>query len=549
MRQNQEMIRKVKRYVGKVTIENRGGKVSMTVHERPKVRAYAKFWTIRGDGGIKLLMRARSFYALAFTAAAATVYSAVNVLPDKLYHPITYVDGRYKDKADKDAVSLVSMFIKPHGWGAFYPGEKGAKNYRKVEFYKAFLEFNEKGDAFDPNQEKAILSKLDALKSDNRPIYVAAYIHGWHHNANDTLLNEIERPNSGANAIKFNSFVARYAEMTRRLYEIKGDKATPVVLGIYIGWRGEALNGPLSLLTIGNRAAAADRIAQSSAASSPHRVLNTVAAKMRETHTDSRMLIFGHSLGGRLLSRLFLPDIARGHDFPLGKGVLLAAIEPAIGADCYDTFFAPYRKGIADQVPGFISMTSADDSAVGKWYPLSRLVLPISPPACNNNSRARVRTIGNHMNYLTHRVTYTHFTDTEYKKTPKRNPFKADKKALLYPLIDDNKEWLVTEGMTFWRYPYYSIKDRSYDTVDAQYYTMRLSRRDAFSRASSVWNLQTDRNMIDTALDSKKRNGDHNGYVSTNLANFLVHMTYLQKVWTLPEPQVVVPPADTSAAE
>jgi pimeloyl-ACP methyl ester carboxylesterase len=96
------------------------------------------------------------------------------------------------------------------------------------------------------------------------------------------------------------------------------------VLGIYIGWRGDSLTTPgLKFSTIGNRADAADRLAANrdhDGMYSLYSSLKDIANALHGADPDGRMLVVGHSLGGRIVTRLFMNDIAMGEVRPLGNG-------------------------------------------------------------------------------------------------------------------------------------------------------------------------------------------------------------------------------------
>jgi hypothetical protein len=404
-----------------------------------------------------------------------------------------------------------------------------------VRFFKAYLEFDEEGRAFDPEQGRAITQKLEEMKATKHPVYVVTYIHGWHHNA---LITD----DTTTDFVKFDYFMARYTELTRRLYEVNGNYKAPIVLGIYVGWRGESMTlQPFNKLTIGSRAAAADRMARHRNHDSLHHALTLISNKMRETGEDSRMLVLGHSLGGRMVSRMFIPEIANGNTQPLGKGVLLAAVEPAISADCYDGIFKRGdRIGDSNLPPSFISVTSEKDDALSAWYERAGYAPPgVAPPACSY-SGAWAHTIGNHVPYVTHDLKYENFGEIERNKPKKgsRNPFQADGKTLIHPLAGEDPNWLFNEGTLFWRYPYYNGCDGKpndcYDTWDATFYTTTLTHKKAKPLAGAVWNIRTDSNVIDAREGSDAQNGLHNGYVSSGLTDFLVHVTYFAKKWTLP---------------
>jgi hypothetical protein len=194
---------------------------------------------------------------------------------DQPYHPVLKTrDGRYESAEGGEAVAGVTMYSNVRGRAVFRPDEIPSVA-RKVDFYKAYLEFDQDGRAFDPNQLRAILTKIAALKAQAHPVYVVTYVHGWHNNAQIT-------GDRTADSVKFDNLIARYAELSRRLYEINGVNLAPVTVGIYIGWRGESMRTPLlNALTIGNRARAADRIALYQGSDGLQSALRQVAVKMR----------------------------------------------------------------------------------------------------------------------------------------------------------------------------------------------------------------------------------------------------------------------------
>ena len=502
-----------------------------------------------------------SVCALVFLGSSAIVAHAAesgcvlfsDCIPDKQYHPIKReADGSYKNKKGEDYVALKTMFVGPYGWGVTDPQVKKPEksNRRLTNFHKAYLEVNESGSLFDSEQTKAVLQSIEQISAKNSPVYAVIYIHGWHHNANDDVdLNDPLSLNN--NTVKFNYFAARYAEQTRRLFELNKNDASPAILAIYVGWRGESMPGLLTKLTIGDRAQVADTIGNARGPKTLRQALIDIAEKVRSTGDDGRTLIVGHSLGGRMLSRMVLGDISVGNFQPFGKNVLFTAIQPAIGADCYDQIFSAKVKGSKNSPPSFIAFTSQDDRALSDIYPWATYS-PVAPPSCNDSSR-RHSTIGNYGAYITHEFSFNHAGEWEKPKPYPKEVLAADGSKLKFPLIESEKNWLYEAGETVWSYPYHDNKASEkhrwleYELRSADIYSLKIGRKDAFDLGGAVWNIGTDKNLIDVAEDSKHTEpGElgalHNAIASTGVADILSRIVYAQRVWIESAPIVPVSP-------
>jgi hypothetical protein len=443
------------------------------------------------------------------------------------------------------------MYVGAYGWGAFktsLPPDKIPATPHPVVFDKSYLEVDEKGQLFDPGQLQAFMDRIDELKKQKptRPIFVFTYAHGWHHNAS-TPPAHTEAEGLAYNAIKFDYFMARFVEHVRRLYELNGDDNAPAMLGVYVGWRAKSTTDPLSnMINVGNRAGVADTIAANQKPASLYRALKQISAKVGESGPSSRMIATGHSLGGRLMSRMFLPEIAKGDLHPLGRHALIAAIEPAISASCYHDIYADPAKpvGKPGRLPSFIAITSTDDFAVVEGFRLGHLVGALDPQVCPDTPAAQNSAIGAYAPYVTHFWEFTR--KGEYDGA-------APQKECDPPRLTRHPDWLLTLGKSEWQYPYYDPLRHcpnmggNYHT-DGWAYELNVTRMDAYNQAGAVWNVQTDRNLIDdaddTARDGFSNIGDrHNGFSSTGLADMLGRIAYAQIRWqdegsggTVPEP-------------
>ena len=115
------------------------------------------------------------------------------------------------------------------------------RNYRI-----SFVEFDERGDFWDRGQ---LRETARAIEHTRKPVLLVTYIHGWHHNAND-------RKPGGQNPGDVQTFRCLLSELA-----VSESTKDYQVHGVYLGWRGRLIEGPLDYLTFLDRKAAATRIA------------------------------------------------------------------------------------------------------------------------------------------------------------------------------------------------------------------------------------------------------------------------------------------------
>src|SRR5258708_6793788 len=93
----------------------------------------------------------------------------------------------------------------------------------------AFLEFDEMGELWDPEQLKVALQLIEKAKSESANPIVATFVHGWKNNAND---NRPGRQNG--NVVGFEGVL----EYLKR----HGKYRNFPIVGIYISSRGDLIN-------------------------------------------------------------------------------------------------------------------------------------------------------------------------------------------------------------------------------------------------------------------------------------------------------------------
>ena len=168
-----------------------------------------------------------------------------------------------------------------------------------------------------------------------------------------------------------------------------------------------------------------------------------------------------------------------------------------------------------------------------------------------SESPANDTTIGLHSEYITHWLDYETFHPLKPgERASARHPFNADGTNRI-PFIEDNKTWLYRESRTILQYPYFDVKDRHCDSHPQRHCYRRnsqlfavlgLSPRAAYSKATYVWNVATDKNLVDVSATAKhyapgSRGSLHNAIASTGVADVLVRLTYAKKSdWPILEP-------------
>ena len=282
---------------------------------------------------------------------------------------------------------------------------------RSVEDFCSFkmgiVEFSEAGFRHDTQYEQVLSMVEESLKKGG---ILITFVHGWHHSPQvcDSNLACFRRVLDG---------VASSPEARSR----------PIV-GLYVGWRGEAITTPvLNLSTLWSRKAVAEDIGRKGGTQLLAR-LHELWSRKNEEGCETTMVTVGHSLGGAfLLSALkgSLTAEIEGVTFPDGRrqdplrvvsteaardaaadrkaqrarfGDLVILVNPAIQSDVFGPFDqdlrdkrtsakpeGPYtRKNApekrlsyaADQMPVMMVVASRADKAVRWLFPVGQWIAP-----------------------------------------------------------------------------------------------------------------------------------------------------------------------------
>lgn len=251
--------------------------------------------------------------------------------------------------------------------GKLYPDQKPWSEQVQVSeqhsFHISFVEFDEKGDFWDRRQLARTARLIDKTRTDTeKPIFLVTYIHGWHHNAKD-------RPLDSKNPGDVQTFRCLLSELAVSK-SLEGFQ----VHGVYIGWRGRVIEGPLDYLSFLNRKGAALR-----AAGTP--VTETIFELIRQArkHPGSKCIVIGHSFGALLLEKAMAQAITgsflsreRRTEAPADLILLVNSAAESIYAKEMTDMFARVQYGDAHDRnrPLMVSITSKGDTATGGWFPI-----------------------------------------------------------------------------------------------------------------------------------------------------------------------------------
>ena len=399
----------------------------------------------------------------------------------------------------------------------------------KTEFYKAWLEYNEDGSAADPKQRDAVIARLQDLHERGEPVLIVTYVHGWHHNAD---------PNDN-NVQKFSELLARYSDSLRRKFLQTNVSDKPVVFGIYVGWRGEEFLPEVGigayLWTIKSRSRVADTIGHAGFLKND---LQKISDEMLDT---DRMVVIGHSLGGRMLTSAFIKDFPK-NSRPLGRNTWIVTINAAVSADCYDDVFKRTSSTTSSSAPTWLNWTNEDDDATGIDYNAGHFVRAVE--ACKERNAAGTTAIGHYTPYLTHDISFEYLDNKRCAESgcmdilrgcidgsehcsASADWFKGSPRDSLIVYLRRDPSTYEKEDSVLYRvaFGYYRGERRLFDNEDGYYSGHnRLRRRNV----SPLWNIHTDSTAIDIPGSPSAGSPKHNGYVSTNMTRLLVELMYNQ---------------------
>jgi hypothetical protein len=263
-----------------------------------------------------------------------------------------------------------------------------------------------------------------AANAPHRGVSVFVYVHGWKHNAmhDDSDVRSFRTLLQAADSLE------------------RAQGSNYRVVGIYVGWRGLSVRGePASNISFWSRKAAALRVAQGSPRELFNRLRtfkcaqNRIVARAPEHVADLggctdpaaglgepkvRMMMIGHSFGAHILYNAVAGSLVESLSYEPDTGDpnatnprfadMIVLLNPAFEA----SFYAPlHHVATASefrryQAPILVSVTTTEDWATGRAFPIGRWVNSIlERSASREESDAIIRTMGHMPNYITHTLT------------------------------------------------------------------------------------------------------------------------------------------------
>ena len=317
------------------------------------------------------------------------------------------------------------------GTGGDAPGQVKHSIEDYGNYLLGFVEFDDQGWFYtDGTQMQTLVRRMhDELRD---PAYAETgflalvFVHGWHHNAHD----------NDCNVQEFRAVVRLTSERLNGGASQPSGRQRQRVIGIYVGWRGEAVDFPLvRYATIFDRRSSAEHVAKGSV----RELFAQIRRMQYETEqkqgagaksASMRTIVIGHSFGGLIayhsLAQALLNDLTiakRSGDAdcqaaterpPWPNQIIL--VNPAFEASRFE---AIHRVAMRDDAcpsppadrPKLIVVTAENDGATGTFFPMFRSVTTIfekynatSPEAKQAERASNTHAIGFVERYRTHRL-------------------------------------------------------------------------------------------------------------------------------------------------
>ena len=252
----------------------------------------------------------------------------------------------------------------------FYPNQKPPFEQSTVSadqnYRLSFVEFDERGDFWDRRQ---LGEASRVIHTSNKPTLLVTFIHGWHHNADD-------RKQSSKNPGDVETFRCLLSELAVS-ESLRGFQ----VHGVFLGWRGRVVQGPLDYLTFLDRKGAATRVAGTPITEA---IFEIIRQARKAYPGRSKCVVIGHSFGALVLEKAMAQAITGGvlaqdvqsggkpFDAPADLILLVNSAAESIYAKELGDMFARigHRDSINPNRPLLISITSESDSATRGWFPV-----------------------------------------------------------------------------------------------------------------------------------------------------------------------------------
>lgn len=480
------------------------------------IEFFAKAWL--------LLILAASFFSIATLATASADET------DVFYNPICEAGKNYEKCTPKEkfirrrdnceAPGSLCFGIRLDGWQAEVLGKGDCiRPCTPTPFNYGIIEYKTEQNDTRRWQKAQRDTIIDFIK--NKNAYVVIFIHGWHHNAKDNnieITDNIDNNNEDYTQDRNMMYFKRILARSKYEINLRGEHDREV-FGIYIGWNG---GPPNSIFNIGNRARAADRLANSSDFIEDMNLISKFSS-------NNKILIMGHSLGGRIINRFMINETNKNNPRPFGKNSLAVSINAAISADSFGSLT---KLNPSFDEPTWINFTSADDWATGAIYSgatsFGRLIGFGEGVSDKSFESSSFSSIGHYRPYLTHALKicwedkgpYGCDSDVWWRD---RCPIQSVRAPETWFRLSTSKPTSCVALC----YDYENDR-RCDDRYRASLSTISTDLTGAFrAPLGHFWNVTTDKDVIG---GDEKHSGlsaiNHNGFVQTNLNRLLTDILF-----------------------
>lgn len=250
------------------------------------------------------------------------------------------------------------------------------------------VEVDDYGVFWNPTAAQTTLDAVEQQAAQGNVI-VLLFVHGWHHNAKPDDKN-LEDFHKTLDALSHTLDQPSYRDARKML----GVGENVKIIGLYVGWRGRSLPGPLDYLTFWGRKAAAQRVGEGDLREYMLRLQRIYASQQADTRRFMGLVTVGHSFGGQVLLKAVTGKIE--HDLiqqgrtlsgvpaqmtaaadPIeGIGDMAVLINPALEAQQFERIDKLYRSFSYDwkQTPVLLVVSGQGDSARQNAFPAGRAV-------------------------------------------------------------------------------------------------------------------------------------------------------------------------------
>jgi hypothetical protein len=319
-----------------------------------------------------------------------------------------------------------------HRHYVYRKGPEATRGQQPGDYHLTFVEFDDQGWFADRKQMEALFMLLGRFERAGKHPLILVYAHGWKHDAS---------PCDG-NVLCFSRLLERMDVLERERGERdtepsprcdrEAKRAPRPVVGVYVGWRGLSLEGPLTNLSFWTRKATAERVGRGGVKELLTRLNNYRGLRNPDRCDDrTQLVVAGHSFGGLVvysalshvlmdrageIGRFDTPscreiprdESAHGrlcYDVARSFGDFVVLVNPAFEGSLYEPLFhlATNRCYPDRQRPIMMTVTSSADDATGKAFPAGRALSTVFEHRRDPAQRESILdTVGHDTRYETH---------------------------------------------------------------------------------------------------------------------------------------------------